>query len=297
MQLSLVHADLFEHGSAERGTRRPYRIDNDASSRHLGFRRQGGRRGSRVGRSGRTRSMDSLGRRRPRSRPDPRSDGDSTPSWPPLNARRGAPERHHLFRWQVPPSPSRTRWTPSVPTPTSTRTRRSWRSARTVGKPVFANSHAFRLRPVELAIRSAGSASCPTGAGRWPSSTGRTVGCRHQGDRFRRRPRTERLGCRPRPVDAPGPGFHDQLPDQVSGPTHPCSFPSSRRAPPTIRPTSARGRVRPGFEARPQGYEGMGYVTGLDTEGSSVTVAIAVPKAGSRRLQCRVANGTGTPSL
>jgi alpha-glucosidase len=50
------------------------------------------------------------------------------------------------------------------------------------------------------------------------------------------------------------------------------------------------------FENTFKGYEGMGYVTGLDTDGSSVTVAIASPKPGSRRLQCRVANGTGTPS-
>jgi hypothetical protein len=50
------------------------------------------------------------------------------------------------------------------------------------------------------------------------------------------------------------------------------------------------------FENTFGGHEGMGYVTGLDTEGSSVAVAISVPKAGSRRLLCHVANATGSPS-
>ena len=40
----------------------------------------------------------------------------------------------------------------------------------------------------------------------------------------------------------------------------------------------------------------MGYVTDLENEGSSVAIGIAVPKAGSRRLRCRVANATGSPS-
>jgi hypothetical protein len=40
----------------------------------------------------------------------------------------------------------------------------------------------------------------------------------------------------------------------------------------------------------------MGYVTGLETVGSSVTVAISVRKTGSRRVVCHVANATGTPS-
>jgi alpha-glucosidase len=50
------------------------------------------------------------------------------------------------------------------------------------------------------------------------------------------------------------------------------------------------------FENTFGGYTGMGYVTGLDTEGSSVAVAISVGGAGSRRLLCRVANSTGSPS-
>ena len=44
------------------------------------------------------------------------------------------------------------------------------------------------------------------------------------------------------------------------------------------------------------GHEGMGYVTGLEAVGSSVAVAVSVPKAGSRRIVCHVANATGTPS-
>ncbi len=50
------------------------------------------------------------------------------------------------------------------------------------------------------------------------------------------------------------------------------------------------------FENTFGGHEGMGYVTGLDTEGSSVALAISVPKAGSRRVLCHVANATGSPS-
>jgi hypothetical protein len=44
------------------------------------------------------------------------------------------------------------------------------------------------------------------------------------------------------------------------------------------------------------GHEGMGYVTGLTTEGSSGAVAISVPKAGNRRLVFRAANATGSLS-
>jgi alpha-glucosidase len=51
-----------------------------------------------------------------------------------------------------------------------------------------------------------------------------------------------------------------------------------------------------GFENTFGGHTGMGYVTGLDTAGSSVAVAIAVHGAGSHRLLFRVANSTGTPS-
>jgi hypothetical protein len=47
------------------------------------------------------------------------------------------------------------------------------------------------------------------------------------------------------------------------------------------------------FENTFAGHEGMGYVTGLDTEGSSVAVAISVPSASSRRVVCHVANSTG----
>lgn len=40
----------------------------------------------------------------------------------------------------------------------------------------------------------------------------------------------------------------------------------------------------------------MGYVTILDTVGSSVAVAISVPGAGRRRLLFHAANSTGSPS-
>jgi alpha-glucosidase len=50
------------------------------------------------------------------------------------------------------------------------------------------------------------------------------------------------------------------------------------------------------FENTFAGHEGMGYVTGLDTIGSSAAVAISVPSAGSHRILCRVANATGSVS-
>ncbi len=50
------------------------------------------------------------------------------------------------------------------------------------------------------------------------------------------------------------------------------------------------------FDKTFSGHSGMGYVSGLDTVGSSVAVAIAVSSAGSTQLQCRVANSSGNPS-
>jgi hypothetical protein len=50
------------------------------------------------------------------------------------------------------------------------------------------------------------------------------------------------------------------------------------------------------FENTFGGHEGMGYVTDLENVGSSVAIGIAVQKAGTRRLGCRVANSTGSPS-
>ena len=49
------------------------------------------------------------------------------------------------------------------------------------------------------------------------------------------------------------------------------------------------------FENSAQDYTGSGYVTGLDTPGSSIGMAIAVATAGTHVLTCRVANGTGEP--
>jgi hypothetical protein len=51
------------------------------------------------------------------------------------------------------------------------------------------------------------------------------------------------------------------------------------------------------FENTFVGYEGSGYVTGLDTQGSSVALAIAAASDGTYGLECRVANATGSPSV
>ena len=50
------------------------------------------------------------------------------------------------------------------------------------------------------------------------------------------------------------------------------------------------------FENAVGGHEGMGYITSLGTEGSSVAVAVSVDSPGSRQLSFRVANSTGGPS-
>jgi alpha-glucosidase len=50
------------------------------------------------------------------------------------------------------------------------------------------------------------------------------------------------------------------------------------------------------FENTFKGHSGMGYVTGLDTTGSSLTLAIAATHAGSHVCTFRVANGTGKPA-
>ena len=50
------------------------------------------------------------------------------------------------------------------------------------------------------------------------------------------------------------------------------------------------------FENTFAGHQGLGYVTGLDTPESSVSVAVSVAKAGRHTLSCRVANATGGPS-
>ncbi|HTZ07982.1 MAG TPA: carbohydrate-binding protein [Acidimicrobiales bacterium] len=50
------------------------------------------------------------------------------------------------------------------------------------------------------------------------------------------------------------------------------------------------------FDKTFAGHSGLGYVTGLDTVGSSVALAVEVSAAGPTTLQCHVANATGTTS-
>ena len=103
-----------------------------------------------------------------------------------------------------------------------------------------------RVRPHEPGLRSAGSASCPTGAGPSPCSTAPTTPPRHQVNRLRRRPRLHRAGRGTRPVGAPGPGPHDELPGELWGRTPRCSSRSCRKVPHTSRRRWAPGRARPG---------------------------------------------------
>ncbi len=50
------------------------------------------------------------------------------------------------------------------------------------------------------------------------------------------------------------------------------------------------------FDNMFDGYEGFGYVTGLDAPGAGVSVCVSVQKPGRYRLTCRVANATGSRS-
>ena len=68
------------------------------------------------------------------------------------------------------------------------------------------------------------------------------------------------------------------------------------RSPAHFEPEVAAWAGTARFDNNFGGYEGSGYVTGLDTQGSSVTLAISVPSAGSYKLDCHVANATGSPS-
>ncbi len=50
------------------------------------------------------------------------------------------------------------------------------------------------------------------------------------------------------------------------------------------------------FDNTFDGYEGFGYVTGLDAPGAGVSVCMSVQTSGRYRLTCRVANATGSRS-
>jgi alpha-glucosidase len=50
------------------------------------------------------------------------------------------------------------------------------------------------------------------------------------------------------------------------------------------------------FDKAYAGHEGLGYVTGLDTPGSGLTLAVAIAKAARYKVDCRVANATGSLS-
>jgi glucan 1,6-alpha-isomaltosidase len=50
------------------------------------------------------------------------------------------------------------------------------------------------------------------------------------------------------------------------------------------------------FDNMFDGFEGFGYVTGLDTPGAGVSICVSVPTPGRYRVQCRVANATGSRS-
>ena len=50
------------------------------------------------------------------------------------------------------------------------------------------------------------------------------------------------------------------------------------------------------FDNMFDGYEGFGYVTGLDAPDAGVSVCVSVQTSGRYRLICRVANATGSRS-
>ena len=170
------------------------------------------------------------------------------------------------------------------------------RKAGLVGKPVFNNSHGFEYDPPSRdPERWIGQ--LPDGS--WVVALfnrGDGPGTRYQVDRLRRRPRLHRSGRGPRPVGPSGPGIDDQLPGEPARPMPRSCCRSTPRGPAQYQAEVGAWAGSARFENTFDGHSGMGYVTGLDTEGSSVAVAISAPRAGSRRLRCRVANSTGSPS-
>jgi glucan 1,6-alpha-isomaltosidase len=93
-----------------------------------------------------------------------------------------------------------------------------------------------------------------------------------------------------------GPGDDDGLPGSPSTPA--CALvtvtPQSKAH---FEPEVAAWAGTARFENTFAGFEGLGYVTGLDTLGSSVTLAIEGASAGTYSLECHVANATGSPSV
>ena len=297
MQLSLVLPNLFDHGAAEREYGDLIRIDNDAGF-GTWFTFSGGRETWQPEWSqwnnpfmGFTGFADISGRGQVILDGDPLIMSDVHP-------RRGTPERHQSLhhgrrRHRHHRSGRHHRRT----TPTSSRTARCWPCARRAWWASRSSTTATRSTTTPRAgTRNAGSASCPTDPGRSPCSTAPTPRRRHQVDRLRRRPRLHRSGRGARPLGAPGPGIHDRATRWPWGRTPPCSCRSCHRAPAHFQAEVGAWAGSAGFENTFGGHEGMGYVTDLETVGSSVAVAIAVPEAGSRRLLCRVANATGSPS-
>ena len=154
------------------------------------------------------------------------------------------------------------------------------RKAGLVGKPVYNNSHGFEYDPSsrdpERWIGQLPDGSWAVALFNREDGPGP-----NQVDRLRRHPGLHRSGRGPRSLDPQGSGVDDQL---SGGPGAPC-FGTAVGGTSGPGPVPGRGRglggigpVREHFH----GHSGMGYVTGLDIEGSSVAVAMSVqmPAAG-----------------
>ena len=132
------------------------------------------------------------------------------------------------------------------------------RKAGLVGKPVFNNSHAFDY---DLTSRDSERWIGQLPDGSWAVALfnrGRRRRQCHQVNRLRRRPRLQRSGRGTRPVGAPGPGLHDELPDELGAARLGAPLGRARRAPPISRPTSVPGRGRPGSRTPSPATKGWG---------------------------------------
>ena len=161
-----------------------------------------------------------------------------------------------------------------------------------VGKPVFLNTHSYvydsSSRDPERWIGQLSDGSWVVGLfnrGNGPGTTTRTIDF------------VAELGLRA-PADVRDLWTHTDL-----GPMTKWSLALAPHASSLVKVAAAEevhyeaevgawsGSAR--FDNTFPGFEGLGYVTGLDQPGSSVALAIAVPEAGRYHLDCHVANATG----
>ncbi len=280
MQLSLVMPNLFDHGSGERQYGDLVRIDNDVSFGTWYNLSEGRQTWQPEWSQWNNPFLGFTGFADISGRGQMILDGDPLIMQTFANDER-APERHQpLHHGRSRRSPSPTTSTPSATTRHIFQNREvlALRKAGLVGKPVFNNSHGFEYDP--------SSRDPERWIGQLPDGSWAVAlfnrqdgpGTVNQVDRLRRRPRLHRSGCGSRPLGPRGPGVDDQLSRWPSAPHASVLLSVRPQGPAHFQAEVGAWAGSARFENTFAGHEGMGYVTGLDTEGSSVAVAISVPQ-------------------